>query len=1554
MGGTQARGFEHLCFQLREPAPEGWTTTKTGDPDGGVEWYYTAPSGEVWGFQCKFVWNVTDLISAAKSSFDAVVRNRDARRVKSLTFYAPFDLPDAAARTTRGRPTKSARARWDDAVQKWLAALPECDEVRIHLITEGEILERLLKPGNEGRRKFFFDNEFLSRHWFESQLRKTIALADERYTPESNVELVIGRDIDGARRAPSFEDVIANANAKASAALSDLANTIEHDRSHPDFPTFLADFAIELDRVRLARFMPSVNITDGRDDGQLAALAEAVDNVLAPVATLANSVPDEQGTSPLAPATYQPRTVRRRIEALHEALSLLKKLEVTTAVEAARTGSLLITGEAGQGKTHLLIDATRHALEDGDLAICVLGEVLDAGRDILTQIAEHLGLGPMSHDRFLGALSAAAQTTSSRLLVCVDALNESAALDRWPTQLVTLTTELRNYPELSLVVSCRSDLEGVTLPSASKRESMGLIQRRHPGFLGRELEALEAYFRAVPSAWPKAPLLQPDFSNPLFVKLYAAGFDGLPQTQIAQYDKHRSAVFGKFIASRIERINRHLHLDPTQHKVEQALKAFESRLSHRATAKLPDAEANELFESFLPDRTKWPDTLYQKLLSEGVLGRAMLFKDHQPVAAVQFAYQALGDFRIASTALAVHNAEIDAARSGQAVWSQHGGLRTWFCSAAPNLQRAFVVLYAEATGQEVLDGLYADPHDIFDECVATKSWDGHEIFRDVLAITVETIPQRRPASVTERTLELARIGQHPNSRPNLWDSAVAVAAEPHHVLNADRLHAILLNAGRLKRDAFWIEYTWHLLSDDSSPLLRLIRWAERTRTPRHLTPAGTAGSGAQGADPEVVRLAATTLTWLLVSSNRFVRDRTTKALTQLLLGHGSALLALLSRFGVEDVRRVDDAYLIQRLVVVAYGWAMRVGRRDPRTLASLAEFVRDNILGTDSLVNRHYPDVLTRDAAQGILELAAHALPEFKTESAPPYSSTLPGNPPTEEALNDRYERRRRDPSGSVQPSWASLYLSIFSMGDFGHYEIEPAVRNISTVRRTSPRPVRDSRHTEPRKLIKSRWAAFLRTLPPDLRSRAEALESQDAAGLVGFLGELDAIQRAAFDAAFKRPRRVAPSTINAVWARRWIFSEVVRLGWTPERFDEVESRLTRNHSRTSHKTERIGKKYQWMALYRLLAKLLDNYYFIHQYRGGGDDYIGAWQLGLRDIDPSLPPAHFSPPDYHYDDSDPEWSVSSTPTRAEGSTFSEQVAMPWDFKLRLLPDGHDAARWVLSDTDLPSLSERLIRNSADGRRWIALSEHVTHSAPSSSDSWDDGRAEEWSHIYAWLVKDPEAATLAAALENRTLMGRWMPEGGDRTSNYLGEFSWRASWEDVDADISAGDDARFGREWAELVSLGTGAPADESGLFVLPASVGYLWEASADCSIEESVNVTMPAGALLDTPTISRHPDSPDWFDGPTHIASFVRIGTSSTRGGILLIAEDWLRARLSELGWGVVVGLLGERRVLSGESKVWQQFDHIARLDLAGWTFGKLRPDLQYAYDYVDEDPQEE
>ncbi len=153
--GSQYRAFEELCFQVRDPAPPGWRTIKTGNPDGGVEWSDRAPDGRVHGSQAKFVGAVDELIPLARDSVRTVGANRGFWNVVKLTFFAPFDMPEPAPQTRSGRQQQGARQRWNDAVQRWKNDLPGVADIEIDFVGSGELLERLSRPGNEGRRWFF-------------------------------------------------------------------------------------------------------------------------------------------------------------------------------------------------------------------------------------------------------------------------------------------------------------------------------------------------------------------------------------------------------------------------------------------------------------------------------------------------------------------------------------------------------------------------------------------------------------------------------------------------------------------------------------------------------------------------------------------------------------------------------------------------------------------------------------------------------------------------------------------------------------------------------------------------------------------------------------------------------------------------------------------------------------------------------------------------------------------------------------------------------------------------------------------------------------------------------------------------------------------------------------------------------------------------------------------------------------------------------------------------------------------------------------------------------
>ena len=74
-------------------------------------------------------------------------------------------------------------------------------------------------------------------------------------------------------------------------------------------------------------------------------------------------------------------------------------------------------------------------------------------------------------------------------------------------------------------------------------------------------------------------------------------------------------------------------------------------------------------------------------------------------------------------------------------------------------------------------------------------------------------------------------------------------------------------------------------------------------------------------------------------------------------------------------------------------------------------------------------------------------------------------------------------------------------------------------------------------------------------------------------------------------------------------------LGYNDTLFNRYDSSLqSYSYDRNNvKKTERIGKKYQWIALFNVLARLSDEYPF-DNWGEESSLFLGAWQLYIRDF----------------------------------------------------------------------------------------------------------------------------------------------------------------------------------------------------------------------------------------------------------------------------------------------------------------------------------------------------
>ena len=302
-------------------------------------------------------------------------------------------------------------------------------------------------------------------------------------------------------------------------------------------------------------------------------------------------------------------------ETLNRALEAFETLLRSGASKAAERGALLLTGEAGQGKTHLFCDAAKRAVAAGQPAIVLLAGRL-SGRHVWSEIAVQLGLGQVGSEVLIGAMQAAAQASNAPFLLLIDALNEAAVPKAWQEELPGLLAEINQIPWISLGVSVRSTYRPIVLPPDGLS---GVAKIEHRGFEHRELEATERFFDAFGLDQPRVPLLTPEFSNPLFLKLYCEGLKGLGLSAPPTGETHVSDVFDRYLKAKAARIVLRLNLDPGTRPVEAAIDAFCKALARESRDSLERERSTEIINEFAPGRDQWPDTLLGQLLSEGVL-----------------------------------------------------------------------------------------------------------------------------------------------------------------------------------------------------------------------------------------------------------------------------------------------------------------------------------------------------------------------------------------------------------------------------------------------------------------------------------------------------------------------------------------------------------------------------------------------------------------------------------------------------------------------------------------------------------------------------------------------------------------------------------------------------------------------------------------------------------------------------------------------------------------------------------------------------------------------
>ena len=1000
---------------------------------------------------------------------------------------------------------------------------------------------------------------------------------------------------------------------------------------------------------------------------------------------------------------------------------------------------LVLCGQAGTGKSHLLANMVKKSHLIGDHSLLLLGQGFSSNDPVSVQIPQQLSLDTDLED-LLQILNEIGERSNKSIIICIDALNESGNKRIWKNGLSGLITTVEQFEKIKLIFAYRTGYENLVLGDTVKDwlNTRRILPLYHEGFRDESIDAIQDFLNHYGIPFSPEYYLQYEMTNPLFLTLFCETYDG-------------SIVD---IATLIERI-----IDKADHEAQNSinldgeiplLKEFLKELSEkRINSDWHGIPKQDVYSLSFWDRYGLSNSKTQYisgLLKFGILSdnanhdeeyffigfnliedylcaKQIISENHTKEETIQF---------IKDRVLCISDNDYNSFNTGMFV--------------------AVCALFAEKYGEECIQ--------IIDEI-------GDKYARFQLEKEyIESFAWRKACSINKSSFQNI-INSRKIASNTVFSLLIECSTKVEHPLNANFLHEILCKQSLAHRDYMWTTYVNSFISNDHRAF-SLILYLD-------------AGGDFETICNDSFLLLAITLTWMLSSSNRFLRDKTSKALIEILKKHFDLSIALLILF--EDV---NDPYIVQRLYGVLFGACMKRIRPWDYEFNALAKHVYEHVFCQEYV----YPDILMRDYARLIIERYVYEYSQSSTQVElsrirPPYRSQ-----PIPVAEHREYKKDIKS-SGfkliewSMCPNYADCGPGLY--GDFGRYVFQSSVSSFKDI---------------------------------------------DIPNLY-------------------------------YYALQFIQNE---LGYTDDLFTDYDTHSeyyprSRNDVK---KVERIGKKYQWITYYNILARLSDTCVLKPDWGGEEANYEGPWEPYVRDFDPTLNTSSMHPSELP--------SLDNANISYDGfipPESSDEMVKEWSKKRCPFFDNHE---------------NRLCFSDSAGIQWIALHQHTevdskTEMLDRESIGFKAGAQRIWSQSNAFLVQKRDIDRLEKGLRIIPFRQVEFPRYS-AYALYNREYYWAPSACNV-----------FMKDWYELEvptgkthTVHVALPKDENNTLnsilaeygmlpreyeektyaplcrITPTYCQYLWEEEYDASQEEVTSFDLPCRDILEQLSLSQREHDGFFYD----------------------------------------------------------------------------------------------
>lgn len=826
-----------------------------------------------------------------------------------------------------------------------------------------------------------------------------------------------------------------------------------------------------------------------------------------------------------------------------EILDLPRKLVIQPNIENLISSKVcFIEGDPGVGKTHLLTHlVSKLKINEDPLSLFVLGRTFSNNNSVFEQL-KSITKTDYNFSDYLIYLNEYGKERNSLVFLIIDAINESYYLDIWKISgLYKLIHEVEDKNFLKIIVSFRSDYKNLLLSDVVKDKiKSGYISViTHRGLEKNTYSAVGAFFNYYKIDFSSLDYIEDKYSNPLFLRLFCEYLsavnkkDAIVDLPLTDLFKNILNIKENEVQENLRKINTSIFGD--ERLLHLFLDEFNSFLVKKKSRKLSYSEIEE-FHFFKNSK------ISQDVFLPALTRNRILTTDNSENAKetnYSFFYDRYTDYSIACNLFKdfVKQEHYDSQvhpffklfrfqrlfrylQRKQLIkylkrdFSKKISLQSYDFFVRPQVLNFIDMLYTEQLSRDCNKETYfAVEKSIY----SIKDMDVRQQYLDEYAKSYKWRSNKsiRPEFFFEFCLK------NNITLDLFFEVLISCSLKKSSPLNAEFLHSYLSNKTINERDKEWTTYINDYFGSDESRVYQIITsLLNETNFINNLVK-----------DRDRTFLLLVLFSWILTSSNRKLRDETSKAMIVVLKHHLDLVIPLLNKFS-----NVNEPYVIQRLYGIVLGSIIQSCIANKQDIcSSISLFVYKNIFAKDIV----YEDILLRDNARLIIEYTYSFFKStFSSEIdlekvRPPYRShDIQSNIKEYEVPN--YIGASEIMNSMKISTEGALY------GDFGRYVFESALY--------------------------------------DFDCDKLALKN---------------------------------------YSMNIIFNEI---GYNKALSDYDCSRSISYYPGQTDKSERIGKKYQWIAFYKILALASDHFSLIDRYSPYENrrNYEGAWEPYVRDFDPTL------------------------------------------------------------------------------------------------------------------------------------------------------------------------------------------------------------------------------------------------------------------------------------------------------------------------------------------------